>query len=147
MDHEAGGEKALGELAQVTRELEAVRVQKERLGLESFDQVTSIEKLRSQIQALGGLSGENDSAKKGHNGISRANDSDEPDSKSAGDRGEAVAAVLLGVGAVAAQIIIIRMDNKYGDGATVTENPLEITDAAASTKTALEGRGRAEEQA
>ena len=50
-------------------------------------------------------------------------------------------------GAVAAKVIIIRMDKKNGDGATVTENPLESTDAATSTKTALEGRSPAEEQA
>ena len=49
-------------------------------------------------------------------------------------------------GAVAAKVIIIKMDKKNGDAKTVTENPLESTDAAASTKEALEGRSRAEEQ-
>ena len=70
------------------------------------------------------------------------------DGQNAGDRGEdVVVAVLLGSGdATAAKVIIIRMDNKNGDGVAVTENPLENTEAAVCTKEELDERSQAEEE-
>ena len=66
--------------------------------------------------------------------------------KSASVRGEAVAAVvLLDGGAVAVQVIIIKMNNTNGDTATAKKNSQRSTDAANFTKEELVTRSQVEE--